>query len=31
MVQQRPTESLAVAFGLGLIVGTVLGMLASSR
>ncbi|NLY00575.1 MAG: CsbD family protein [Rhodopirellula sp.] len=31
LVQTRPAESLAVAFGLGLITGVVIGMLASSR
>ncbi len=31
LVQHRPAESLAVAFGLGLITGVVVGMLASSR
>lgn len=31
LVQHRPAESVAVAFGLGLITGVVIGMLASSR
>ena len=31
LIQQRPAESLATAFGLGLITGLIIGMIASSR
>jgi len=31
MVRSRPAESVAVAFGTGLVVGLIVGMLASSR
>lgn len=31
LIQQRPAESLATAFGLGLVMGMIIGMIASSR
>jgi uncharacterized protein YjbJ (UPF0337 family) len=31
MIQRRPAESLATAFGLGLVAGVIIGMMASSR
>jgi ElaB/YqjD/DUF883 family membrane-anchored ribosome-binding protein len=31
MVRRRPAESVAVAFGTGLVVGLIVGLVASSR